>query len=253
MVYFGCSQWGYDNWVGDLYPKNSKRSEFLYHYSGIFNTVELNPTFHQPDISAADLKKWSDRTPPHFKFCPKFPREISHDKLLYGAEELTKDFIQNISVFGERLGISFLQLHHDSMPEEFPAIDHYLKSLPEDFKVSVELRPFWLKSDNILAEALGILRNNKAGVVITDNLQTRKYINKLKLTNHTAFVRFIAYGHETDYPRLDDWMKLIEEWNSKGLPEIYFFLHFPSENTDLEFLHYAIEKFDMVSPRKQES
>ena len=245
MIYFGCSQWGYQNWAGSIYPKNTRQGDYLFHYSRKFNTVELNPTYHQ-DIDIFALKKWKEKVPRNFKFCPKFPRSISHDKRLYGVNEITTSFIENIRVMGDNLGISFLQLHRDFTPNELPVLNDYLKSLPGHFRVSVELRPLWLQYDDIVNRALSTLKDNGAGIVIVDSLETRQFINKLKLTNHTAFVRFICYGHETDFPRIDDWVKMIDVWNSKGLPEIYFFLHFPREVTDFEVLNFALEKFEKL-------
>jgi uncharacterized protein YecE (DUF72 family) len=243
MIYFGCSQWGYGNWTGKIYPKGVKAGRRLYHYSHNFNAVELNPTYHDY-VDAETIRHWRGEVNAGFKFCPKFPKIISHDKMLYGVKELTGDFIERVSFFNDSLGRSFLQLHPDFSPKEMNVLNDFLKLLPKDFRLSVELRPFWLEFDNTLSEALGVLRENNAGVVIVDSLETRKFINKIKLTDHAAFIRFIAYGHETDFARLDDWINLIGMWKSKGLPEIYFFLHFPDESSDLGFLEYAMEKFE---------
>lgn len=250
MIYFGCSQWGYANWAGSIYPKKARAGDYLYHYAQKFNAVELNPTYHQ-DVDVLTLKRWKESVPDNFKFCPKFPKVISHDKQLYGVKELTQQFIGNVSGLKDNLGISFLQLHKDFTPNELPVLNDFLKSLPKDFKISIELRPFWLRYDDIVNRALETLKENGAGVVIVDSLESRQYINKLKLTNHSAFIRFISYGHETDYPRIDDWVKLISVWQSKGLPEIYFFLHFPDENTNLDVLLYTVEQFEKLKPGKE--
>jgi uncharacterized protein YecE (DUF72 family) len=246
MIYFGCSQWGYGSWAGTLYPKDVKPGKYLYHYAQMFNSVELNPTYHDY-VEQETLIRWKENVPPGFKFCPKIPKIISHDKMLYGVSEFTAEFIHRISVLEDNLGAAFLQLHKDFPPQEMMVLDDFLAMLPGDFKLSVELRPFWLEYDNTLDAALKVLKRNNAGVVIVDSLETRKYINKLKLTNHTAFIRFIAYGHETDFPRIDDWLKLIKEWQTKGLPEIYFFLHFPNDASNTEIVQYAMDKFQKLN------
>ncbi|NOS85582.1 MAG: DUF72 domain-containing protein [Ignavibacteria bacterium] len=243
MIYFGCSQWGYGNWVGKIYPSHAKPGKYLSHYSHRFNCVEVNSTYHDI-VEVERIERWRDEVGVNFKFCPKFPKSITHDKLLVGAENLTDDFLKRISFFKENLGISFLQLHPDFAPSAFDILDSYLKSLPKDFKVSVELRPFWLEYDNILSDAYAILKENKAGLVIVDRFETIKYLNKLKLTNHSAFVRFDTYGYEIDKKRIDVWVNMIKKWHSKGLPEIYFFLHFPENNPNLEILYYAMDQFE---------
>jgi uncharacterized protein YecE (DUF72 family) len=37
---------GYDGWQGPFYPKNLAKSDFLRHYSGIFDIAEVNSTFY---------------------------------------------------------------------------------------------------------------------------------------------------------------------------------------------------------------
>jgi len=243
MIFFGCSQWGYSNWKGTIYPSNARAGDFLYHYAKKFNAVELNPTYHDY-VSKETLGVWKEQVGTNFRFCPKFPKTISHDNWMTDVKSLTDDFIDRVSVFGENLGISFLQLSPYFMPAHMNALDEFLKLIPQEFKISVELREPYLSNDVKLPEALQILRANKAGVVIADDLERRKYVNRIKLTNHSAFVRFIAYGHETDFPRIDDWVKLLKLWESKGLPEIYFFLHFPAEGTSLDILYYTMKQFE---------
>lgn len=242
MIYFGCSQWGYSNWVGKIYPSHAKPGKYLAHYSQQFNCVEVNSTYHD-FVDVERIERWRDEVGTNFRFCPKFPKLITHDKMLIGAAELTDDFIKRVSFFKENLGISFLQLHPDFAPENFDVLDSYLKMLPRDFKVSVELRPFWLEYDNILNDAYEILRENNAGLVIVDKFETIKYLNKLKLTNHSAFIRFDTYGYDIDKKRIDVWINMIKKWQDKGLPEVYFFLHFPEENDNFEILYYAVDKF----------
>lgn len=242
MVYFGCSQWGYSNWKGSIYPKGLKPGNYLYNYAKTFNTVELNPTFHdyvEPDR----ILHWKDETGPGFKFCPKFPRIISHDKLLYGVKELTDEFISRINLFGEKLGISFLQLAPSFMPDELNVLESFLKSLPPDFRISIQPRPEFIISEETNRDFNRILAENNAGIVILDNRRTLSIMNKYKLTNHTAFIRFECYGYKVDKPRIDNWIKMISKWCEKGLSEIYFFLHFPDTETDLDILFYAMDKF----------
>lgn len=246
MIYFGCSQWGYSSWKGIIYPQNAKPGKFLYHYSREFNCVEVNPTYHDY-VEPERITHWQQQVSEGFKFCPKFPKLISHDKMLYGIKELTDDFVYRAGLFGENLGICFLQLHPDFMPEELPVLDAFLKNLPKDFKISIELKPKFLDHTQTREAAFRILAENNAGIVILDTRDTFSLLNKYKLTNHSAFIRFNSYGIEIDRPRIDNWIKMITAWSAKGLPEIYFFLHFPDSAADMDSLFYAKEKFERLS------
>jgi uncharacterized protein YecE (DUF72 family) len=83
--YLGTPGWATKAWVGRLYPTATRSSEFLERYARVFNTVEGNTTFYAlpaPEV----VKRWDDQTPPHFRFCFKFPKPITHDKQLVNAE-----------------------------------------------------------------------------------------------------------------------------------------------------------------------
>jgi len=242
-LYLGCSQWGYAAWIGTLYPSRAEPKDFLYHYSRIFNCVELNPTFYQ-EIGKKTIRNWKTKVGPDFRFCPKFPRTISHDGLLRNVEEQTSLFLDDVKGFENNLGVCFIQLPRFYPKRYVSAIEEYFKSMPESFKISLELRVDWLEDQKLLGIALAMLRERKIGIVIVDSVETRQYLNRIKMTNSTGFIRFISYGHPTDYERIDDWVLQIKKWQLRGLDECYFFLHFPSEEGDeTEIVEYAIEKF----------
>jgi uncharacterized protein YecE (DUF72 family) len=242
-LYLGCSQWGYTAWVGKIYPPRTEPKDFLSEYSRIFNSVELNPTFHQ-DIDKQTIRRWKNKVKPDFKFCPKFSRTISHDGLLKDVEDQTKVFLDNIKLFANNLGVCFIQLPRFYPSRYISVLENFIKCIPKEYKISVELRVDWLENQKLLDDALAMLKKNKTGIVIVDSVETRQFLNRLKMTNSTGFIRFIAYGHPTDYERIDDWIIQIKNWKSKGMNECYFFLHFPSEEGgETEIVEYAIEKF----------
>ena len=53
----------------------------------------------------------------------------------------------------------------------------------------------------------------------------------MRLTNDEAFVRYVGANHETDYTRLDDWMKRLSTWKDQGINQIHFFVH---QNLEVE-------------------
>lgn len=108
-------------------------------YAGVFNAVEGNTTFYalQPP---ATIRKWCDEAPTHLRFCFKFPKDISHQRRLVGAEAATRAFLDLLAPFGGRLGPFFLQLEDTFGPKELPALDAYLKALPREYRYIVEVR-----------------------------------------------------------------------------------------------------------------
>jgi len=104
--YIGCPIWGNKDWVGELFTKNAKSSEFLEQYASVFNTVEGNTTFYglPSDIT---IDRWISETPDQFRFAFKFPRSISHMKRLENASEETERFLNLLSRLKNRVGPCF--------------------------------------------------------------------------------------------------------------------------------------------------
>src|SRR6476646_9068009 len=97
-----CPGWGYKNWIGRLFPAGTKHTDFLARYAEVFNTVEGNTTFYA--LPTADVvARWRDQVPPSFRFCFKFPREVTHDKLLVDALYEVATFIDRVEPLGELL------------------------------------------------------------------------------------------------------------------------------------------------------
>ncbi len=244
-LYFGCSQWGYESWRGSLYPENSASGDLLRYYSRMFNAVELNPTFYNGADPAA-MMRWKHKVDENFRFCPKVPKRISHEKKLSDIDNELNDFLTGVNFLGPNLGVIFLQLSNHFGAADLESLNNFLAKVPGTFKISVEPRIPMMQEEELLRQTLSILRENNAGIVITDSIESREYVNSLRLTNHTAFIRFISYGHETDFQRLDEWFAQIEKWNSKGLPESYFFLHFPNEQNETGLVNHFLRRTESL-------
>lgn len=242
MIYLGCSQWTYNFWKGNLYPENSKRKNFLRYYSKVFNCVELNSTFYElPD--ERKISEWMNEAEYEFKFCPKFPGRISHEKYLKNFEQETDEFIGTVMKFGRNLGNCFLQLPPSMSETGIKDLGHFLSYVNGKVNVNVEFRQSWLAKENILKSCLSVLKEHKTGIVMVDGAETIQYLNKLKLTNKTAFVRFLCYNHPTDFERINDWIELIKFWQDNFPVEIYFMLHFGDREREPEIINYTLEKF----------
>ncbi len=241
MLYLGLSQWNYKFFKENLYPRGSKPVEYIKFYSGRYNCVELNSTYYD-NVSKDTMLRWKKSVNPLFRFCPKIPKQITHDNLLNTVQQFAREFINSVSTLGENLGISYLQLSPAMHPNDLYLIDELLEFINNEIPVSMEIRPGWMADTALLNECLAILKKHNAGVVIVDSVETVKYLNHIKLTNDTAFIRFLSYGHRTDYARIDDWIKIIRLWQKKGIKEIYFILHTPDSESEPLILKYTREK-----------
>lgn len=223
-IYAGCAKWGRKEWVGKLYPDGTSEKAFLDNYVQHFNAIELNSTFYGTRKVVAEA--WAKRAVEGFKFCPKFFRSISHYKRLRDAEEVTEAFIYIMNSFGENLGPSFLQLPDNFTPGKFTDLENYIKSLPADFQVAVELRHTgWFTDKSVADELFRMMTEYNKCMVITDTAGRRDCVHQ-RLTSNLAFIRFNGYDlHPSDYERIDQWVERIAAWVEQGLEQVYFFAH----------------------------
>lgn len=136
----GCSGWSYQGWVGTFYPPGTVKNNFLTLYSKIFDTVEIDSTFYNVP-SKAVIHKWYTSTPDDFLFCPKLPRQITHDNRLANVDLLLEMFMDRIRILGQKLGRILIQLPPSfSYENGFDSLREFIKLLPEDFYFAIEFR-----------------------------------------------------------------------------------------------------------------
>ena len=114
---------------GIFIPKEAQK--LLTEYAKNFDTVEIDNTFYR--IPSRDtVKKWKEEVPDDFIFCAKFPRKITHIKMLQDCKEELDVFIEHMSLMGDKLGPLLLQLPPGFKPEKSEILKDFLDGLPED-------------------------------------------------------------------------------------------------------------------------
>lgn len=248
--YVGCAKWGRKEWKELIYPKKTKEADFLGEYVKHFNSIELNAVFYSVP-KEEQILKWKeivDANSPtgNFIFCPKFSRTITHIKRLKDADFITDEYIKAISAFGKYLGPCFLQVSDNFGPNNIDVLENYLKKLPQDFKVFVEVR----HKDWFAAEAkqqlFSLLAKYGKGAAITDASGRRDCLH-MELPTPDAFIRFVGNGGkllDSDKARVDEWIDRIKQWLAQGLQNVYFFLHQHDEADTPLIADYTIQEFN---------
>jgi len=245
-VYVGAPIWSDPGFPGKIYPAKARDKDFVKYYGKQFNSIELNATHYRvPDDNT--IKRWVDVVPDGFKFCPKVHQSISHSNDIRKCIRETEAFHRSISLFGEKLGTSFLQL-----PPQFEArsIDYLLEFLDNSpiCNLAIELRhESWFTDTNTLNKLSNYLYKNNLSLNITDVAGRRDVLHQ-RLTNKTAFVRFVANNlHPSDYKRMDDWVQRFYLWINQGLENLYFFVHTPDKSLTPELAIYFIKQLNKIS------
>jgi uncharacterized protein YecE (DUF72 family) len=243
--YIGCAKWGRKDWVGKLYPVGTKEKDFLEYYGGIFNCIEFNATFYKSP-SPDQVKKWKEKVPKNFLFCPKFPQTITHLKRLKNVQVELDAYLEAITEFGKNLGPIFLLPNPQMAPKSMENIEGFMKDFPKDIDLFLELRhPEWYTDKYGFNQPLfEFLKKQKRGTIITDAAGRRDCVH-MHLSTPECFIRFVGNSlHKTDYERIDDWVKRIKNWMKDGLESCYFFMHQHEELHSPELIKYFIEQMN---------
>ncbi|MGD0114364.1 MAG: DUF72 domain-containing protein [Armatimonadota bacterium] len=156
----GTCGWSFSDWKGTFYPSGTK--DELAYYASQFDTVEIDSTYYRIPTAKA-VGGWRARTPPGFLFCPKLPGEITHEKLLEGADDLVASFIDVISRLSDKLGPILIQLHPSFGHDQLLKLEAFLSRLPTGLRYAVEFRH---RSWADRSDALELLRSLNMGLAM---------------------------------------------------------------------------------------
>lgn len=183
-IFLGTQGWSYKSWIGSFYPAETKSADFLTEYSQRMPAVEIDSSFYGTP-RAETVKQWYNITPDNFRFTAKFPRSITHDLMLQGAERETAHFLATMQLLGEKLGPLLLQFPYQFKPEQRELLDAFLADLPPNFRYAVELRHRgWLND-----ELYGMLEKRRVALALTDYA----YMPKLeRVTADFTYIRWLG-------------------------------------------------------------
>ncbi|MBO3098126.1 DUF72 domain-containing protein [Gelidibacter pelagius] len=254
-IFVGCSQWSQAKLKG-FYPTGTK--DALTYYATQFNSVELNATFYRI-FSPETFTAWYQKTPEGFKFFPKLYQDISHWKRLNGVDKVVDDYLYSATNLKEKLGAIFLQMHTNFTPKDFDRVEAFVKSWPIEIPLAIEFRHTdWYNDVSIASRLYNLLETYNISNIIVDT-PGRRDLMHMRLTNGTAFIRFVGANHDSDYLRLDGWVKRLKDWKLQGINEIDFFVH---QNIEIEsplLAAYFIKKLnaelgmDLQIPNKNQN
>ena len=242
--YLGCPGWGVKGWVGRLFPSGTRPTEFLERYAQVFNTVEGNTTFYA--LPARDVvERWRDQVPAEFRFCFKFPREITHDKLLIDGAAEVATFVDRLAPLGDKLGTLMLQLPPRFDGAQLPRLRAFLAALPGGLTYAVELRHEVFFRDGPDQRALlELLRERGVDLVMMDarglhsgrslalaEVRARKprLPVLVRTTADRPIVRCVPHEQfEASRALVEPWAAQIARWIAAG-KRPHFFMHAPDD------------------------
>ena len=166
-IRIGLSGYSYKAWQGPgrFYPEGLKGTQFLAHYAGRYETVELDGTWYRMP-TAKMVQGWIDQTPEHFIFAVKVHRQVTHlRRLKPEALEPLGVMLERLAPLAtaKRLGPILLQLP-PNLKRDDSRLKTFLAALPRTVRWAMEFRhPSW--SD---PEIEALLRNHSIAWVAAD-------------------------------------------------------------------------------------
>lgn len=231
---FGLPQWAVREWKFNFYPPDLAPTSFLNHYSQQLKCVELSSTFYS-DISDQQILRWMSEVPADFKFLPKWPKLITHQKGLRDCSVQLQAFLAKLEVFGDHLGTSILQLPPNYDRENHKALYYFLLQIPAHIPLTIEFRhSSWFAANRLYQKLEDYLRSRQIGTVISDT-PARPDLFHVSFTGPLQLVRYLSdENDEHDQLRLAKW----REWLDQSGLETAFCLHRPDNATSPQLIKY---------------
>ncbi len=225
-IYVGTCGFSYKDWQGSFYPQFCPEADFLRFYASRLKVVEIDSTFYrQPSESM--VKRWGDCTPDDFLISAKFPRTVTHEGSISQRIDNALAFIKTMSGLHEKLGPLLLQFPYAFTPDNRPLLESLINALPDDYKLSIELRnKKWLEEPDLIDR----LREKRIALCLIDH----PWMPKLKLcTGCFSYIRLLGDRKKIKsnfsylrFDRADDlcfWQEVVEENISTGRDIFIFF------------------------------
>lgn len=222
-LHVGTSGWTYEFWRESFYAGVPRR-DWLAHYASQFDAVEVNASFYHA-LKPATYAHWRDATPPHFRFCVKGHRWITHvERLAVDRAAIARER-DRAAPLGDKLAVVLWQLPR-SLHRDLPRLAAFadrLRAWPEA-RHAIEFRDAsWF--DGEVAACLGA---HGIAAVQSDAADWPLWP---AVTTDVVYVRL--HGHRVTYcsryaPRaLAAWAQRIAAWRGERRDVWVFF-----DNTD---------------------
>ena len=128
-LHVGCAMWTHPAWPG----------RGLRAYASRCTAVEGNTTFYATP-SAATVASWAEQTAPDFRFLPKVPKQVTHERRLCDVAVPMRAFLDSIEPLGERVPALWVQLPPSFGPGDLGALAAFLRRVPRRYRPAVEVR-----------------------------------------------------------------------------------------------------------------
>lgn len=223
-VRVGTSGFSYRHWKGVLYPHELRQSQWLEHYAGVFDTVELNVTFYRTPREEV-FRSWRERTPPGFLFALKGTRLVTHLHRLRGCRDALDRFFERAALLGDKLGPLLWQLP-PSLTRDDDLLARFLRELDSAAPTGTRLcHAFEFRHESWFTGTVYKLLAQDGATLCCAHSQT--WPTELTMTCSWCYLRFHGgrklYGSSYEDTELRGWASTIQALVEADIPVFVYF------------------------------
>ncbi|MEU4477562.1 DUF72 domain-containing protein [Micromonospora sp. NPDC023966] len=131
--------WTHRAWQGRFLAHPLPAHERLRAYAEWCTAVEGNTTFYATPTRET-VASWAGQTDPGFRFVPKLPKVVTHERRLTGADAELRAFLDAVEPLGPRAHALWIQLPGSFGPGDVPVLARFLRGLSTTHRYAVEVR-----------------------------------------------------------------------------------------------------------------
>ena len=192
-LFAGTSGFSYADWVGPVYPPGTRKSDFLSHYSLLFNSVEINYTYYRMP-TLATMSSLVDKSQGRICFTAKLTGLFTHERSAQ-PDDATR-FLEAMRPLTERRLLGCLLAQFPGSFRPHPKAGDQIVRLREMFgevPLVVEVRHRAWSHPRFFE----FLRANDLGFCCVDQPALKELVPPLEeVTSATAYLRF--HGRNAD-------------------------------------------------------
>lgn len=161
MPIIGTAAWSIPKKVASRFTEEGNG---LVRYASVFNGVEINSTFYRRH-RASTFARWAEAVPDDFRFSVKFPKDITHTRVMQDIDEPLATFLEDIAPLGHKRGPLLCQLP-PSLAFDAKQLDRALRAMrkADPGQIVIEVRhKSWAS-----AEAKDLLKTYAVDRVLAD-------------------------------------------------------------------------------------
>jgi uncharacterized protein YecE (DUF72 family) len=179
----------------ESFPPEFQQSSRLNYYSSLFNTLEVNSTFHKLPMTST-FEKWGADVSENFQLTIKLWKEITHIKKLKVDLENIPLFLKAAERIGDKKGCLLIQFPGSITLEFYNEVEQILLKVEEVDRNNIWRKAVELRSDTwYVGEGFELLKSINASLVLHDMPKSRI----LQPLESDIFIYFRFHGPTGNY------------------------------------------------------